>query len=187
MEILVFFRSPKSKSNIPLFDSASLSLISPERSESPKAMPWQGCLLASPWVASTLKGRLLDSRLRLKIIISTTSTKHYNYINNHNLLKYYQIPSHAVNCEIAATSTNQGFVISANYPSSPSVYKTKKPRLNAASSFLNGCLAGTRTPPSRIRICGATITPRGNTRLTFRTGGVDGARTRNPRIDSPVR
>ena len=26
----------------------------------------------------------------------------------------------------------------------------------------NGCLAGTRTPTSRIRICGATITPRGN-------------------------
>ena len=24
-------------------------------------------------------------------------------VNNHNLLKYYQIPSHAVNCEIAAT------------------------------------------------------------------------------------
>ena len=51
----------------------------------------------------------------------------------------------------------------------------------------NGCLAGTRTPTSRIRICGATITPRGNLALTFRTGGVDGARTRNPRIDSPVR
>ena len=29
----------------------------------------------------------------------------------------------------------------------------------------DGCLAGTRTPTSRIRICGATITPRGNESL----------------------
>ena len=63
MEILVFFRSPKSNSNIPLFDSASQSLG----------------LLASPWVASTLKGRLLDSRLRLKLSflqlqLNTTTT-----------------------------------------------------------------------------------------------------------------
>ena len=47
-------------------------------------------------------------RLRLKTstktILSTTSTTHYNSrINNHDLVKYYQIPSRAVNGEIATT------------------------------------------------------------------------------------
>ena len=45
-------------------------------------------------------------RLRLKTstktILSTTSTIHYNsHINNHNLVKYYQIPALAVNSEVS--------------------------------------------------------------------------------------
>ena len=65
--------------------------------------------------------------------------------------------------------------------------KGQNKKLWISPKFPNGCLAGTRTPTSRIRICGATITPRGNLVCPLRTGGVDGARTRNPRIDSPVR
>ena len=47
---------------------------------------------------STVRLRLKTST---KTILSTTSTTHYNSrINNHDLVKYYQIPSRAVNGEI---------------------------------------------------------------------------------------
>ena len=75
VEILVFFRSPKSKTE-----------------------------------HSTVQLRLKTST---KTILSTTSTKHYNYINIHDLFKYYQIPSRAVNGEIALEFTH--FLTSADY------------------------------------------------------------------------
>ena len=45
---------------------------------------------------------------------------------------------------------------------------------------LNGCLAGTRTPTSRIRICGATITPRGNCSYFSKMAGSTGLEPATP-------
>ena len=53
---------------------------------------------------STVRLRLKTST---KTILSTTSTIHYNsHINNHNLVKYYQISALTVNSEVAATASS---------------------------------------------------------------------------------
>ena len=39
---------------------------------------------------------------------------------------------------------------------------TSRRRMDTLENYRVGCLAGTRTPTDRIRICSATITPRGN-------------------------
>ena len=50
------------------------------------------------------QGAVTRLKTSTKNILSTTSTKPYNsHINNHDLVKYYQISALAVNSEIAAT------------------------------------------------------------------------------------